>query len=90
MLDYVQSLHKDNSVPTLIRFPTCKIEVRPRDHRPPHVHVLFADGREALVDLASGQVTSRRKIRATELAEALAWIDAHAEELIARFEELQR
>lgn len=43
-------------MPLLHRLPHCKIEMRSRDHRPAHVHVLFSDGREALVYLADLKV----------------------------------
>lgn len=77
-------------MPTLHRFPTCKIELRTRDHRPAHVHVLFNDGREALVYLDTLNTESRATIRAAELTEALAWIAARVDILTARFEELQK
>jgi hypothetical protein len=46
-------------MPTLYRFPNGKIEIRTRDHLPPHVHVLLNDGREVLVHLADGQLVMR-------------------------------
>jgi hypothetical protein len=49
--DYVQWLHNNSSMPTIHRLPSCKIELRTRDHRPAHVHVIFGDGREVLVYL---------------------------------------
>lgn len=76
-------------MPTLHRLPNCKIEIRPRDHRPPHVHVLLSDGREVLVELESGRMTARQKVLNDEIADALAWISSHATELTERFEELQ-
>lgn len=90
MLDVVQSLHNNAAMPTLIRLANCKIELRSRDHRPAHVHVLFSDGREVLVYLADLHVLARQSVRASELSQALAWIAAHSGELIDRFEELQR
>lgn len=64
--------------------------MRTRDHRPAHVHVLFADGREALVYLSDLKVDTRGRILAKELAPALAWIGIHAAKLAIDFEELQR
>ena len=58
-------------MPLLHRLPHCKIEMRSRDHRPAHVHVLFSDGREALVYLANLKVEARARILAKELAAAL-------------------
>lgn len=90
MLDIVQPLHNNIPMPTLHRLPNCKIELRSRDHRPAHVHVLFGDGREALVYLADLRVAARQPVRAAEMSGALAWIAARADELTERFEELQR
>jgi len=77
-------------MPTLIRLSNCKIEMRSRDHRPAHVHVLFSDGREALVHLADLRVVSRQRILASDIAAALAWIGPRAAQLVIDFEELQR
>lgn len=64
--------------------------MRSRDHRPAHVHVLFSDGREALVYLSDMNVATRGRILASELAAALEWIRQHAAKLAIDFEELQR
>ena len=77
-------------MPTLHRLPNCKIELRSRDHRPAHVHVLFSDGRESLVYLDDLRIVSRQIIRTGELADALAWIAGRTDELTQRFEELQQ
>lgn len=77
-------------MPTLYRFSNGKIEIRTRDHLPPHVHVLLNDGREVLVHLADGQLVMRQRVRRAELGEALAWIAARRAELAEMFEELQR
>jgi hypothetical protein len=77
-------------MPTLLRLPNCKIEMRTRDHRPAHVHVLFSDGRDVLVYLESLRMISRQPVRAGEMAPALAWIAERTRELITHFEELQQ
>ena len=77
-------------MPTLLKLPNCKIEMRSRDHRPAHVHVLFADGRDALVYLADLQVVARKRILASELAPALAWLAPRLTQLTVDFEELQK
>lgn len=77
-------------MPTLHRLSTCKIEMRSRDHRPAHVHVLFSDGREALVYLSDLTVDTRGRIVAKELAAALEWLAPRAAKLAIDFEELQR
>jgi hypothetical protein len=86
----VQWLHKNVAVPTLHRLPNCKVEIRSRDHRPAHVHILLADGREVLVVLADMSTDARQKVRPAEIADALAWIATRAAELTDLFEELQR
>jgi hypothetical protein len=64
--------------------------MRTRDHRPAHVHVLFSDGREALVYLSDLKVDTRGRILAKELAAALEWIGQRAAKLAIDFEELQQ
>lgn len=63
-------------MPLLHRLPGMTIRVNVPDHRPPHVHVVMADRRDALVDLATLAITSRT-LRASDMAEALAWIEAN-------------
>lgn len=77
-------------MPILHRLPHCKIEMRSRDHRPAHVHLLFSDGREALVYLADLQVVARQRILASQIAPALQWLAPRAHQLSADFEELQK
>ena len=59
-------------MPTLQKFASCKVEIRFRDHLPPHVHVVTADRREALVEIEALQVTGNIPLR--DLAIPLAWI----------------
>lgn len=77
-------------MPLFYRLPHCKIDMRSRDHRPAHVHVLFADGREALVYLSDLTVETRGRILSKELAAALEWLRPRAAQLTLDFEELQR
>jgi len=77
-------------MPTLLKLSNCKIEMRSRDHRPAHVHVLFTDGRDALVYLADLKVVARQRILASEIAPALAWLALRLEKLTLDFEELQK
>lgn len=63
-------------MPTLHRFANMSIRVNVPDHRPPHVHVVMNDRRDALVDLATLSVTSRT-LRPTDIADALIWIAAN-------------
>ena len=63
-------------MPTLHRFANMTIRVNVPDHRPPHVHVVMSDRRDALVELATLAVTSRT-LRSSDIAEALIWIEAN-------------
>lgn len=73
-------------MPLLHRLPDMTIRVNVPDHRPPHVHVVMADRRDALVDLSTLAITSRT-LRATDIAPALAWIEAHRAHCVQVFEE---
>jgi hypothetical protein len=77
-------------MPLLHRLPNGMIEMRSRDHRPAHVHVLFSDGREALVYLSDLKVDTRVRILTKDMAAALAWLAPRAAQLALDFEELQR
>ena len=63
-------------MPTLYRFANMTIRVNVPDHRPPHVHVVMSDRRDALVELATLAVTSRT-LRSSDIADALIWIEAN-------------
>lgn len=65
-------MHYIQAMPTLQKFAACKVEIRFRDHLPPHVHVVTADRREALVEIESLKVTGN--IPSRDLAVPLAWI----------------
>ena len=52
------------------------IRVNVPDHRPSHVHVVLSDRRDALVDLATLSITSRT-LNASDIADALVWIEAN-------------
>jgi len=73
----VQLLHNNPTVPLLHRLPNMTIRVNAPDHLPPHVHVVMADRRDALVDLATLAITSRT-LRASDIADALIWIAANS------------
>ena len=59
-------------MPTIQRFDFFKVEIRYRDHLPPHVHVLARDGREVLVDIEELTVTGN--IARHELGSVLEWM----------------
>lgn len=68
------------AMPTLTRFPALKIEMRYRDHLPPHVHVLSRERREALIEIETLAVVGNIPLR--ELGEALAWVADNRAELL--------
>ena len=64
-------------MPTICKLLNKTIRVNTPDHLPPHVHVVMADRRDALVDLATLTVTSRT-LRVADIADALVWIRANS------------
>ena len=85
-LDSVQWLHNTSDMPTIPHIGCATIRVNIPDHRPPHVHVVLSDRRDALVYLDTLQVVSRT-VRVAEIAEALRWIQANQDVARAIFEE---
>ena len=85
-LAVVHSLHNNSPVLTIHRMPHLTIRVNVPDHRPPHVHVVMADRRDALVDLETLDVVSRT-LRPGDIADALAWIEANRDLARRIFEE---
>lgn len=73
-------------MPLLHRLPNMTIRINTPDHLPPHVHVVTADRRDALVDLASLAVTSRT-LRVSDISDALAWIEANRAQCQRAFKE---
>ncbi len=73
-------------MPTLHRLSNMSIRVNVPDHLPPHVHVVMSDRRDALVDLATLAVTSRT-LRTSDIADAMAWIDANLAYCVQAFKE---
>ena len=84
--DVVQLLHNNARRPTLHRLLGMTIRVNVPDHRPPHVDVVLADRRGALVDLQTLAVLSKT-VRASEISQALAWIEASRAHAVAVFKE---
>lgn len=82
----MQLLHYHDNMPTICKLSNKAIRVNTPDHLPPHVHVVMADRRDALVDLATLVVTSRT-LRASDIADALAWIEANRAYCVQIFKE---
>jgi hypothetical protein len=70
-------------MPTVARFPGCRVEVRTLDHPPPHFHVLLSDGRDNLVEIAT--LAMRGPIPAREIAQVLAWAAENRVQLMAEW-----
>lgn len=82
----MQPLHKNLAMATIHRFANMTVRINVPDHRPPHVHVVMSDRRDALVDLATMAMTSRN-LRVSDIAEALIWIEANRAYAIQVFKE---
>lgn len=73
-------------MPTFHRFDGFKIEVRSRDHNPPHFHMIGPDF-HALIDIRTLQVIEGTYTRRA-LAEARAWAAGETETLMAEWRRL--
>lgn len=71
-------------MPTIHRIGATTIRVNTPDHLPPHVHVLFRDGREAFIEVESLAIRSM-EISERELAEQLVWIQANQHTLLTEW-----
>lgn len=76
-------------MPVIQRFPGGRVAINPRDHAPPHFHVLLNDGREAWVTIATLEIL-HGKVAAREITDVLAWAKTHQAMLTSKFEELQQ
>ena len=76
-------------MPVIKRFANCVVRINPRDHAPPHFHVVMNDSREAWIKIGALEIL-HGNIAAREIADVLAWADANRVMLAAKFEELQR
>lgn len=80
-------------MPRIHRLSDCSICMYANDHAPPHFHVRFNDGRQALIaieDLSlltgfGGSAVSRR-----ELCEAIEWASQNRPQLLAKWKELNQ
>ncbi|MHC1729507.1 MAG: DUF4160 domain-containing protein [Syntrophobacteraceae bacterium] len=73
-------MHYIVPMPTLKRFSNCRIEIRSRDHMPPHFHVVMSDGRNSLVEIDSLEVFGEVKV--FEIAEVIEWASNNKEQLM--------
>jgi hypothetical protein len=59
-------------MPTLQRFPDCRVLIYSGDHPPPYVHVVKGDGRDAIVEIETLRAIG--KFASREMREALQWM----------------
>lgn len=86
----MQPLHYyQHNMPVIKRFAHCVVRINPKDHAPPHFHVVMNDAREAWVKIDTVEII-HGKVAAREIAEVLTWAKSNRETLAAKFEELQQ
>ena len=73
-------------MPKFAQFGSYRIDVRSRDHNPPHFHVIGPDF-HALVRIETMEVIAGTVPRRA-LAEAVEWARAHIEELLTEWRRL--
>jgi len=73
-------------MPTLQRFGSVSVRMYADDHRPPHFHIVAPDF-QVLVRISDLAVIAG-EARPTQIAEAVAWAQAHQEMLALRWAEL--
>ena len=71
-------------MPTLHRFPDCRVLMYLGDHPPPHVHVVLRDGRDAIVEINSLAVIGKLAVR--EIRDAMDWISVRKEFLLGEWQ----
>ena len=59
-------------MPTLQKFPDCRVLMYFSDHPPPHVHVVKSDGRDCIVEIETLLIVG--KLASREIRGALQWI----------------
>ena len=73
-------------MPVLHRFGNVSIRMYADDHRPPHFHIVAPDF-HVLVRISDLTVIAG-EAKPTQIAQALAWAEAHREALALRWAEL--
>jgi hypothetical protein len=71
-------------MPTIKRFANCRIEIRTRDHLPPHFHVVISDGRNALVEIET--LAMLGPIDPDEITAVLEWARANRDVLMEEWQ----
>lgn len=77
-------------MPTIKIFCDNAIVINPRDHFPPHFHVIFRDGQRCSVAIATLEIIAGTAIPARRMREALEWAKENQDLLLAKWEEIHR
>jgi len=77
-------------MPTIKLFDDCAIQINPRDHLPPHFHVVFRDGQRCSIAIDSLTIIAGTVTPGKRLYEALAWARENRKLLLTRWEEIHR
>ena len=72
-------------MPIVKRFANCVVRIYPKDHAPPHFHVVMNDEREAWVRIDTAEIIYGKLAR-REIAEVLDWAMSERTFLSAKFE----
>lgn len=89
MTEKMQLLHYHTVCPSVSRFANCVVRIYPKDHAPPHFHVVMNDDREVWVKIDTVEIIYG-KVPSREIAEVLDWANSRRAFLSAKFEELQQ
>lgn len=84
-------MHYDALMPRVHSFDSCQINIYPKDHMPPHFHVLANDGREWLVRIDNGKVLEGDR-NTRSIRDALEWatVPKNKAKLLQYFWELHK
>jgi hypothetical protein len=74
-------------MPTISSFYGIKITMNYNDHLPPHFHAEYGE-KEAVVEIATGDITGKLPRRALNLV--WAWLDLHQNELVINWEKARK
>jgi uncharacterized protein DUF4160 len=77
-------------MPTIMLFGDSAIVINPRDHFPPHFHVIFRDGQRCSVTIDTFEIIAGSVKPTKRLNEALVWAKENRELLRSKWEEIHR
>lgn len=77
-------------MPTIKFFGDNAIVINPRDHFPPHFHVIFRDGQRCSLAIATLEIIAGSVTPAKRINEAMKWAKENRNLLQAKWEEIHR